>query len=104
MKNKTQVYRCAETVARMLELKTATWTESKVEAKRVNPAQTIARRPGGAQICCCLESSLTCSWLRGYTEIREVAAMRGEWVAHKQSQLFGHYIGVVGQDSKLLSV
>ena len=29
----TQVYRCAETVARMLELKTATWTESKVEVK-----------------------------------------------------------------------
>lgn len=52
----TQVYRCAETVARMLELKTATWTESKVEAKSVNSAQTIARRPGRAQICCCLES------------------------------------------------
>lgn len=33
MKNKAQVYRCAETVARMLELKTATWTESKVEGK-----------------------------------------------------------------------
>lgn len=32
MKNKAQVYRCAETVARMLELKTATWSESKVEA------------------------------------------------------------------------
>lgn len=56
MKNKAQVYRCAETVARMLELKTATWTESKVEGKRVNPAQTIARSPGRAQTCRCLES------------------------------------------------
>ena len=100
----TQVYRCAETVARMLELKTATWTESKVEVKgrtqlRLLPGGLV--EPGSAAA---LNPSLICTWLRGYTEIREVAAMQGEWVAHKQSQIFGHYISVVGQDSKLLSV
>ena len=51
-----------------------------------------------------LNPSLICTWPRGYTEVREVAAMHGEWVAHKQSQLFGHCISVVGQDSKLFSV
>ena len=100
----TQVYRCAETVARMLELKTATWTESKVEVKgwsqlRLLPGGLV--EPGSAAA---LNPSLICTRLRGYTEIREVAAMQGEWVAHKQSQLFGHYISVVGQDSKLFSV
>ena len=103
MKNKAQVYRCAETVARMLELKTATWSESKVEAKRVNPAQTIARRPGRARSAAALNPSLICSWLRGHTEIKEVASMQGEWVAHKQSQHFGHFISVIGQGSKLCS-
>lgn len=58
MKNKVQVYRCAETVARMFELKIATWTEIKVEVRRVNSVLTIARRPARAQSCCCLKALL----------------------------------------------
>lgn len=69
MKKKAQVYRCAESVAKMLELEELHTLRLKLKQEEWTQLLTIVRRPGRGQRCCCLDASLTCSLLRGHTEV-----------------------------------